>query len=239
MSFRKKFGNLKGKLLYGYRATSESMLNYMRKSGVRCGVNCVFYEPYSCTVDMTNPKLLTLGDNVRITHGVTILTHDYSWSVISGVYGECLGGVAPVTIGNNVFIGMNTTILKGSVIGDNVIIGAGSVVSGNCDSNSVYAGNPVMKIRTLEEHYRIRKRKSHEEALQVAYRMRNEGREALSVALREWVPLFTDPDDERMTVLMRATGYYEKCRQFYGNGGVLQYGSIDELLEEAMKKRGK
>ena len=50
------------------------------------------------------------------------------------------------------FIGMRSIILQGTNIGDNVIIGAGSVVSGKVESNSVYAGNPAKKICSLEEH---------------------------------------------------------------------------------------
>lgn len=42
---------------------------------------------------------------------------------------------------------------NGAEIGDNVIIGAGSVVSGKIESNSVYAGNPAKRICSLEEHY--------------------------------------------------------------------------------------
>lgn len=55
-------------------------------------------------------------------------------------------------IGNNVFIGMNAIILMCTKIGNNIIIVAGSVVSGNLDSNSVYAGNPEKKICILEEY---------------------------------------------------------------------------------------
>lgn len=56
-------------------------------------------------------------------------------------------------IGNNVFIGMGAIILMGANIGDNVIIGAGAVVSGKVESNSVYAGNPAVRVCSLEEHY--------------------------------------------------------------------------------------
>ena len=55
-------------------------------------------------------------------------------------------------IGNNVFIGMRSIILAGANIGDNVIIGAGSVVTGIVESYSVYAGNPAKKICSLEEY---------------------------------------------------------------------------------------
>ena len=48
---------------------------------------------------------------------------------------------ATIEIGDNVFIGMNSIILMGSHIGNNVIIGAGSVVSGNIPDNSVVGGS--------------------------------------------------------------------------------------------------
>lgn len=50
------------------------------------------------------------------------------------------------------FIGMRSITLQGTTIGDNVIIGAGSVVFGKVESNSVYAGNPARKICSLDEH---------------------------------------------------------------------------------------
>lgn len=74
------------------------------------------------------------------------MTHDFSWSVIGGVYGECVGAVGTIDIGNNVFIGVNSVILRNAVIDDNVIVGAGSVVSGHLYSNCVYASNPAKKL---------------------------------------------------------------------------------------------
>ena len=55
-----------------------------------------------------------------------------------------------VVIGNNVFIGMNSIILKGTVIGDNCVVGAGSVVHGVFEDNCVIAGNPARIIRRFE-----------------------------------------------------------------------------------------
>lgn len=57
-----------------------------------------------------------------------------------------------VKIGNNVFIGMNTIILKGVNIGSNVIIGAGSVVTKDIPDNVVAAGNPCRPIMTIDEY---------------------------------------------------------------------------------------
>ena len=54
---------------------------------------------------------------------------------------------SPVKIGNDVFIGAHTTILKGIEIGENSIVGASSVVTRNVPSNEIWAGNPAKLIR--------------------------------------------------------------------------------------------
>lgn len=55
----------------------------------------------------------------------------------------------PITVGSNVWFGGNVTVLPGVTIGDNVVIGAGSVVTHDIPSNSVAVGNPCRVIRTL------------------------------------------------------------------------------------------
>ncbi len=54
-----------------------------------------------------------------------------------------------ITIGNNVWVGWGTTILKGVTIGDNSIIAAGSIVVSNIPQNSIAAGNPAKVVKTI------------------------------------------------------------------------------------------
>ncbi len=55
-----------------------------------------------------------------------------------------------MTIGKNVWIGMNSTILKGVTIGDDSIVGAGSVVTMDIPADVVAAGNPARVVKTLQ-----------------------------------------------------------------------------------------
>lgn len=101
-----------------------------------------------------------------------ILAHDYSYSILNTVYGVLPQNTAMTTIGDNVFIGMNAIILMGSHIGNNVIIGAGAVVSGVVEDDSVYAGNPARKICALEEFYAKRMKRFEESAVLQAKRIK-------------------------------------------------------------------
>ena len=60
--------------------------------------------------------------------------------------------VGDIKIGKHCFIGIGSTILPGTTIGDFTIIGAGSVVKGNISGHSVVIGNPARIIKTTEEY---------------------------------------------------------------------------------------
>lgn len=161
------FKKLIRKIILREKADSESFVSFLRKKGVAVGENVRFFAPADTVVDVTCPWLLSIGNNVNITKGTVILTHDYSWSVLKmnpENPGRILGAQSPTAIGNNVYIGMNSVITRGVVIGDNVVIGAGSVVTKNCESNCVYAGVPAKKIMTVDEFYKKREKLQLEEA---------------------------------------------------------------------------
>ncbi len=106
-------------------------------------------------IDTSRPYLLKIGDNCVFTRGTIILTHDYSHTVLRKKFGENIGDALPVTIGNNVFVGMNSIILMGTEIGNNCIVGAGSVVKGKFPDDVVIAGNPARVLCSIQELYVI------------------------------------------------------------------------------------
>lgn len=159
-------------LRYGSKGTEARYIQYLRKSGVRVGRDVHLYSPWTIEIDVQRPWMISIGDNVHITAYCSILQHDYSWSVIQRKTGHVYGSCGEVSIGNNVFIGQKAIILKNTIIQDNVIIGAGSVVSGTLEANSVYAGVPARRIMSLESFEAKRAGLQLEEAALLVQRYR-------------------------------------------------------------------
>ena len=73
------------KVIYREKTDSESFIKYLRNQGINIGEDVTFYAPMKTFVDIQYPWMITIGSHVRITEGVKILTHDYSWSVLKGL----------------------------------------------------------------------------------------------------------------------------------------------------------
>ena len=209
MSVKDAFRNIYDSLFLN----SDLLIKRLRKQGVAIGEDVTFYCPKDTHVDIQNPHLITIGDHVKITGPATILTHDYSWSVIKANTGEILGNQKPVTIGKNVFIGWGATVLCGTIIEDNVIVGAHSVVSGRLEHDSVYAGIPAKRICSLE-HYREKRASAQlQEAQDYAVRFRCRfGRDPRAEEMREYFFLWADPDhlNDAYRFQMGLMGTYDK-----------------------------
>lgn len=106
------------------------------------------------TVDFgSEPYLISMGDDVRLSKNIHFVTHDGGMHVIRQYKGIPADLFGTIEIGNNVFVGMNTIILPDVKIGSNVIIGAGSIVTKDIPSNSVACGTPARVIETIDEYY--------------------------------------------------------------------------------------
>lgn len=106
------------------------------------------YINYDVDFDLTEPNMIFVGNNTVIAKGTILLTHDFSIECGLVAIGQTqedyeMQFLKEIHIGHDCFIGARSFILPGTVIGDNCIIGAGSVVSGNIPDNSIYAGNPA------------------------------------------------------------------------------------------------
>jgi acetyltransferase-like isoleucine patch superfamily enzyme len=130
--------------------TKLDPIGYARSLGVRLGQNVRFYGRHPGMFS-TEPWLITIGDNVYITAGCQFITHDGGTLILRKEVPD-LELTAPITVGNDVYIGLNTTILPGVSIGNRCIVGAGSVVARSIPDNSVAAGVPARVIKSTDEY---------------------------------------------------------------------------------------
>ena len=122
-----------------------------------------FFANYNCTI--LDVGTVTIGDNCQMAPNVAIYTAGHplhpdtrrtAWE-----YG------IPVTIGHDVWLGGSVVVCPGVTIGDNVVIGAGSVVTKDIPSNCVAAGNPCRVIREItdeDRRYYFRRQEIDDEA---------------------------------------------------------------------------
>ena len=128
-----------------------------------------FYTGY-CHVEVSSPRAaIEVGDRTEFNNNLMLKSEGPGIRIGSdGLFGAHIEifdsdfhdldpsrrsagtqAMAPVEIGDNVFVGMGARILKGSTIGSDSVIGAGSVVTGTIPDGVVAAGNPARVIREL------------------------------------------------------------------------------------------
>ena len=110
-----------------------------------------FYSNYNLII-LDCAKVL-IGDNVMIGPNVSIYTagHPVHYEIRNQGYEYTV----PVSIGNNVWIGGNAVINPGVSIGDNSVIGSGSVVTKDIPDNVIAAGNPCKVLRGINEEDKL------------------------------------------------------------------------------------
>ena len=126
-----------------YRLRGDYTTEKLVSMGMKVGKN--FKRMHGTILDPSHCWLIEIGDNVTMAPRVHILCHDASTKLFLG-YTK----IGRVTIGDNVFIGAGTVVLPGVTIGSNVVIGANSTVTHDVPANTVAAGNPARALCSLE-----------------------------------------------------------------------------------------
>ena len=144
----RKFFYLCGGMKIGKGSRIAMRCIVMRPSGIVIGRNNVINE-YAI---LDGRYGLKIGDNNSISmHSKLYSVSHYSWSETFEA------NVKPTLIKDNCWIGVGAVILPGSVLEDKVVVGANSVLKGQAEENSIYVGNPGVKIkdRNLEKKYEL------------------------------------------------------------------------------------
>lgn len=125
--------------------------NFQINQPFRCDYGCNIHigENFFANFNLTilDEAEVRMGDNVFIGPNVSMYTACHP--IDAPTRNTCVEWSEPITIGHNVWIGGSVTILPGVTIGDNVVIGAGSVVTKDIPSDTVAVGNPARVIRRL------------------------------------------------------------------------------------------
>lgn len=138
------------KLLAQYHIRRDP-IGYARSIGVSVGEHCRFLGLHAGTFG-SEPFLVRVGDHVTVTSGVHFVTHDGGVWVFRDAYPE-IDVVAPISVGNNVFIGINAIILPGVTIGDNSVVAAGAVVTRDVPSGMIVAGVPARPLKSVDDYW--------------------------------------------------------------------------------------
>lgn len=176
-----------------FRRSSKAYIDLLRSFGVEIGEGCIFRGPHTARIDLSRPALISIGNNVDINMNFQLLTHDWSCFVFRLNYHDFINSSGRVSIGSNIYIGTNVIVLKGVTIGDNCIIGAGSIVTHDIPANSVAMGAPCRVVCSLHKYYQKRKSKGLEEAVEYVKAFQKRfGRNPLPSELREEFIYFVD-----------------------------------------------
>lgn len=130
-------------LLYRFRGdfTTEKLVSM----GMKVGTN--FQRLHGVILDPGHCWLIEIGNNVTMAPRVHILCHDASTKAFLN-YTK----IGRVTIGDNVFIGAESVVMPGVTIGNNVVIGANSTVTHDIPDNSVAVGCPARVLCSLDAY---------------------------------------------------------------------------------------
>lgn len=121
--------------------------NFRCEFGFNITIGNHFYANFDCI--MLDANTITIGNHVLIGPRVGLYTANHAIDAGERIAGGCYA--RPIVIGDGVWVGGNVDIMGGVTIGENSIIGAGSVVTKSIPPNVIAAGTPCRVIREITE----------------------------------------------------------------------------------------
>ena len=120
-----------------------------RNTKVSHGFSCVYGNIAAEDVDFNDTLCrdyarITVGKHTKFSYQNMILTSSHDFKDFNKIFAE------PITIGQNVYVTSRVTILSGVTIGDNTVIGSGSLVISDIPSNVLAFGNPCRVVKPIE-----------------------------------------------------------------------------------------
>jgi acetyltransferase-like isoleucine patch superfamily enzyme len=150
-----------GPIAYGLRFLFDVFLRWLvlfmplsrmrvplhRARGVKIGKGVLI--GYNVTIDDVYPRMVTIGNGVALSDGVFLVAHSKPPEYFEG---QLESFVAPLTVKDNVWIGVGAIVLPGVTVGEGSIISAGSLVTRDVRPHWLVAGNPARHIQELKPY---------------------------------------------------------------------------------------
>ncbi|OMD56310.1 acyltransferase [Paenibacillus odorifer] len=122
----------KASITLGRKINIKSGTKIRARSGAEIIIGKNTFINHNCMI--VSHRRISIGQNVRFGPNTLIYDHDHDYQNEDG-FEKNLYKTTSVEIGDNVWIGANVVILRGTTIGDNCVVGAGSIIKGNYSSN--------------------------------------------------------------------------------------------------------
>lgn len=129
-----------------YRQRSGARVRVRKNGQLNIGTNVMIN--HGCMIVCR--ERICIGNDVQFAPNVMVYDHDHDYMDMEGVR-SMKYLTSPIEIGNNVWIGANSVILRGTIIGDNCVIAAGSVIKGTIPANSMVYQKKETSIKVLYE----------------------------------------------------------------------------------------
>lgn len=136
-----------GNLLIGKHLKMRSGAKLRVRKCARVVIGNEFYMSNQCI--LVSYESITIGYGVELGPGVLIYDHDHDYRAPGGLSAHKFK-TSPIVIGNNVWIGGNSVILRGTTIGNNCVVAAGTILHGNYPDNCLIYQEKQTKVKAIE-----------------------------------------------------------------------------------------